>query len=249
MIVVESGDKVQGDATAANEVDFTLHGLDNKILKQLADGQLPSTIGDLYTADSVDVVSSIILVNTAAAHNHVNLYLTPSGGTARRLIPKDLQLEAGYSLHFDGAKVMVLDAAGGIVSGASVSDMAYAASWDGVTNIAPSKNTIYDKIEEILALPSGMKWSIITGATNAVTQNGYVCDTSGAAFTLTLPASPAAGDIVGVTDGAGTFDTKNLTIARNSKNIMGLADDLTVSTKYAAFSLIYADATNGWRIA
>lgn len=116
MIVLENGDKLRGDATSAAEVDFTIHGLDNNALKQLADGQLANAIGDLYTADSTDVVSSVILVNAGAAHNHVNLYLTPSGGTARRLIPKDLQLEPGYSLHFDGAKILVMNANGGITN-------------------------------------------------------------------------------------------------------------------------------------
>lgn len=147
MIVLENGDLLEGDATSATEVDFTIHGLDNNALKQLADGQLAAAKGTIYTADSTDVVSSIILVNTGAAHNHVNLYLKPSAGTSRRLIAKDLQLESSYSLHFDGAKVTVLDAAGGIIYGQNVSDVAYAASWNGVTGVAPSKNAVYDEME------------------------------------------------------------------------------------------------------
>ena len=77
MIVIENGDLIEGDATSATEVDFTLHGLDNFVLKQLADGQLAAAKGTIYTADSTDVISSIILVNSGAAHNHVNLYLNP----------------------------------------------------------------------------------------------------------------------------------------------------------------------------
>lgn len=115
MIVIENGDLIQGDATSVNEVDFVISGLDNNVLTQLTDGQLANLIGTLYTANSTDVVSSIILVNTGAAHNHVNLYVKPSGGTSRRLIAKDLQLESGYSLHFDGAKVMVLNTSGQII--------------------------------------------------------------------------------------------------------------------------------------
>jgi hypothetical protein len=116
MIVLENADILEGDSTNASETDFTLHGLDNNALKQLADGQLANSKGTIYTADSTDVVSSIILVNTGAAHNHVNLYLKPTGGTSRRLIPKDLKLEPGYSLHFDGAKVMVLNTSGQLIS-------------------------------------------------------------------------------------------------------------------------------------
>lgn len=34
---------------------------------------------------------------------------------------------------------------------ASISDTAYGASWNGVTDVAPSKNAVYDKIETIAA--------------------------------------------------------------------------------------------------
>lgn len=33
------------------------------------------------------------------------------------------------------------------IGGATVSDTAYSASWDGVTDVAPSKNAVFDKIE------------------------------------------------------------------------------------------------------
>lgn len=116
MISLDSGDKIRGDASAATVVDYTIHGLDANAIKQLADGQLASSIGDLYTADSADVVTSIILVNTDTSARTVNLYLTPSGGTARRLIPKDTSLGVGYSLHFSGDKVSIIDPAGGLVT-------------------------------------------------------------------------------------------------------------------------------------
>lgn len=34
---------------------------------------------------------------------------------------------------------------------AAVSDAAYGAAWDGVTNIAPSKNAVYDKVQTIIS--------------------------------------------------------------------------------------------------
>ena len=116
MIALDNADKIQGDASAATVVDYTLHGLDNNVIKQLAAGQLASGIGDLYTADSVDVVATITLVNTDSSARTVNLYLLPSGGTARRLIPKDLSLGIGYSLHTDGKSVVIMSPAGGQLS-------------------------------------------------------------------------------------------------------------------------------------
>lgn len=142
MIVLENADILEGDSTNASEVDFVISGLDNNTLKQLADGQLASSKGTIYTANSTDVVSSIILVNSGADHNHVNLYFKPTGGTSRRLIPKDLQLEPGYSLYFDGVKVSVMNIVGQVIyvgaSGAAGSDgddayvyIAYASASDG----------------------------------------------------------------------------------------------------------------------
>jgi hypothetical protein len=59
-----------------------------------------------------------------------------------------------------------------------------------------------------------------TGFT-AVSGVGYFCDTTSAGFTVTLPATPSAGDIVGLVDYAGTFDTNALTIDPNGEDIEG----------------------------
>jgi len=74
------------------------------------------------------------------------------------------------------------------------------------------------------------------------------CNTSSGAFTITLPSNPIKGDSVRIFDTHKTFDTANLTIARNSNPIMGDNADLTVSTEGAAFELVFYDATRGWRI-
>ena len=63
---------------------------------------------------------------------------------------------------------------------------------------------------------------------------------------MTLPASPSLGDEVTLVDYAGTFDTNNLTVGRNSEKIEGTAADLTVSIERAAFTLVYTDSTQGW---
>jgi hypothetical protein len=96
---------------------------------------------------------------------------------------------------------------------------------------------------------AGIAWSIITADPGpAIKSNGYLCNTTAAGFTVTLPASPTLGDEIAFADYAGLFDSKNLTIGRNTKKIMGLAEDMVVSTRNAAFSLIYSDVTGGWRI-
>ena len=86
-----------------------------------------------------------------------------------------------------------------------------------------------------------------TGFT-AVSGNGYFCDTADSgAFTLTLPTSPSAGDIVGMKDYNGNFATANLTIGRGGSKINGAsASDPVITTTGAAIFLVYVDATQGW---
>jgi hypothetical protein len=93
----------------------------------------------------------------------------------------------------------------------------------------------------------GAAWQAVktTGFT-AVAKEGYFCDTTSAAFTATLPVSATIGDFISFIDYAGTFDTNNLTIARNGHNIQGVAEDLTVSVERAGLTLVYVDSTQGW---
>jgi hypothetical protein len=80
----------------------------------------------------------------------------------------------------------------------------------------------------------------------AVNGVGYFCDTTSGAFTMTLPATPSAGDIVALKDYANTFDTNNLTIGRNGSNINGSANNAIISVQGQSLTLIYIDATQGW---
>ena len=88
--------------------------------------------------------------------------------------------------------------------------------------------------------------TIKTGDFTAANGEGYFIDTSSGTITMTLPASPSAGDIVAVKDYANTFDTNNLTIARNGSNIGGDALDAIIVVEGQALTLVYADSTKGW---
>ena len=93
----------------------------------------------------------------------------------------------------------------------------------------------------------GIAWqSVITGATTMVAGRGYFVNTTSSAFTMTLPSSASIGDTIAIVDYAGTADTNNITIGRNSHKIQGDSADLTVSTERAAFRLVYVDSTQGW---
>ena len=105
MIILESGDRIRGDASVSAVVDFTVYGLDNRVLKHLADGQLTDTGTDLYTADSADVIISMVFANNDTDNREINLYHIPSGGQARRLVPRNFRIGAGYTAYCDGSGV------------------------------------------------------------------------------------------------------------------------------------------------
>ena len=76
--------------------------------------------------------------------------------------------------------------------------------------------------------------------TNASVGTLYVLTAS---LTLTLPATPTVGTLVGVVNLSGTTTA---VIGRNSEKIMNIAEDLTVDVVDASFTLTYSGATYGW---
>lgn len=85
----------------------------------------------------------------------------------------------------------------------------------------------------------------VTGTSVSASAFGHYFLTNAAATTVTLPSAPAAGDVIWVTVANARVDN---VIARNTKNIMALAEDLTISNQYATVRLRYLNATKGWWI-
>jgi hypothetical protein len=93
-------------------------------------------------------------------------------------------------------------------------------------------------------LPAGLPtMNIVSGTTQAAVANNHYVLTNASATTVTLPASPAAGDVVWITVSNGRVDN---VVARNGQNINSLAENMTINSAYAGVQLRYADATRGW---
>jgi hypothetical protein len=93
-----------------------------------------------------------------------------------------------------------------------------------------------------------VNWDTTAKTTNftAVSGNGYFVNTTSGAITITLPATPSAGDIVAINDYARTFATNNVTVGRNGSNIQGASSDATISTNGQSVTFVYVDGTQGW---
>lgn len=73
-------------------------------------------------------------------------------------------------------------------------------------------------------------------------------NTTAGSFTLTLPENPVTNfDRIRVADIASLWGTAPVTLARNGKLIMGLAEDMILNVKNASVELIYSGPTYGWR--
>ena len=119
-------------------------------------------------------------------------------------------------------------------------------------------NTIQDAGGNTLAVSDGsgnittnnfkdINWqSVQTSSFTAAAGKGYPINTTSSAITITLPASPSAGDTVAILDYAGTFGTNAVTVARNSSNIQGVATNATIGDNNRSVTFVYIDGTKGW---
>jgi hypothetical protein len=107
--------------------------------------------------------------------------------------------------------------------------------------------TITNNAGSITLASAGLPVVTVTSSTAISASAGfhYVL-TAGSAATVTLPGSPSSGDTIYVT--VANSLTTNV-IARNGKNIQGIAEDMTLNAPYASAQLRFTDNTEGWVMA
>jgi len=237
---IDSSSTVAGISTTASTTVLTL--ADGSVALNPAGfvsiGGAATQDGELRFLEDTDAGSNYIALKGQAVSSNVTYLLPAADGSSGQALTtngsgtlsfasvtsppggSDKQIQFNNSGSFGG---ITMGAAGQVLTTdgttASFGDISGGASWQAVITADPA---------------------------NAVAGNGYFVNTTSAAFTITLPTSAAIGDFISFIDYAGTFDTNNLTIGRNSHNIQGAAEDLTVATERAGFTLVYVDSTQGW---
>jgi len=106
---------------------------------------------------------------------------------------------------------------------------------DGVTS------AIQTQLDSKNALP------ILKGTSYTANVGEFIIASAGG-ITITLPASPSAGDTVTVKDGTGDAATTTFTVGRNGSNIAASATDLIFDKNYAEITMTYIDGTIGWSV-
>lgn len=168
-------------------------------------------------------------------------------------ITQTLPTGTTISLASDGTNYVIVSEDGGplVATTGTFSDNVGMNGAQVRSSASQTINNSYDLIPlTYLQTNYGKTWVVITAGQTAAAGDRLMCNTSGGAFTITLPASPTRGDAVHIIDYNGTFNTQNLTINNNGNRIMRVNDTMTVSTAGAAFQLVYSGAANpGWLVA
>ena len=209
----------------------TITNTNLQILEQAASGYISLAVG------SGDVALS--LANHATA-NGKNLYYKLTGTlTAARTVTMP-----------DGAERVFIVEDATARSSSNYTLTVKTVSGTGVTLPVGSTTILYSDGTNITGKLQTKGYYTPSATYTTVNGDQVLINTSGSgigtAITINLPASPAIGNEVHFIDSGNNFASNNLTIGRNSSNILGSASDLVVSANGAAFTLVYVNATRGW---
>jgi len=200
----------------------------------------------IYVDGSDEVIEGISATNPGGSDTQIQFNNSGAFGGSANLIWDGTNLNIGATGEIrlqdtTGGEYVGLKAAGTVATAYTLTLPTTSGSAGQVLTVDGSANLSFADIS------GGASWQAVkTASFNVAAGEGYFVNTTSGAITATLPASPALGDFASFIDYAGTFDTNNLTIARNGKNIQGVGEDLTVSVERAGLTLVFVDDTQGW---
>ena len=209
----------------------TITNTNLQILEQASSGYLSLAVG------GADVALSLA---THATANGKNLYYKLTGTlTAARTVTMP-----------DGAERVFIVEDATARSSSNYTLTVKTVSGTGVTLPVGSTTVLYSDGTNITGKLQTKGYYTPPSTYTAVNGDQLLINTSGSGIgtpvTINLPASPAIGNEVHFIDSGNSFASNNLTIGRNSSNILGAASNLVVNTNSAAFTLVYVNATRGW---
>lgn len=91
-------------------------------------------------------------------------------------------------------------------------------------------------------------WQIINSNTVAVSNTGYIANTSSGSFTLVFPESPTVGESIAIIDGQESFKRNGLIISGGLELIEGRTDNMLLNVDRASVLFRYIGSTYGWKV-
>ena len=116
-----------------DELQTVLRGDETNVSKQLGLGASDSILCD--QKNTIELSTNNTLGGVYDDHTGVRLFTEMTGWTTARLM---MQISTDWKTYGTAKKILTTD---------DVSDAAYGSGWDGVTDVAPSKNAVYDELQ------------------------------------------------------------------------------------------------------
>ena len=251
-------EQATGRASLSSE-EFDLTGLNELQLGSVRAGKKGATVDEFSTDGTMADNSDTAVPTEKAVVTFVTDQLNAGSASAAKLTDADndtqvtldptadgssnvIQMSANSGKHFEVGQGYVQPSTGTTAQRPSNPDAGYMRYNTTTSQFEGHNGTQWT------GLGGGNPWQIQDSAYSAVNGDRIFVDTSTAAVTITLPASPTLGDSVQIIDMTGSFQTNVCVIDRNGQNIMGDSADMTVDTENASFTLYYTNSTYGWRL-
>ena len=234
---------------------YTLGADDSNRIRRITFTVAPAASDDIYVlspgrdSNELNTVSDNAITTAKIQDGAITAAKIADGTVVAADIADGAITGAKVNSTFDiSAKTVTLPASvGGLGTGITNAQLAGSIANAKLANSSVTINGTSIALGASGEISAGTSWQAVkTSDFTAAAGEGYFVNTTSGAITVTLPGSASIGDEVSIIDYAGTADTNNITIGRNSHKIQGDASDLTVSTERAGFTLVYVDATQGW---
>jgi hypothetical protein len=201
-----------------------------------------STLADAFLGALATFVSQVNAIGTNVYNNAVDCYNNAVAALAS-------QTAAAASASAASATTGVLVWVSGTTYAignnvfSPINYQTYRRKTTGAGSTDPSSDATNWQI--ISALP--ITWARKTTTYSVNSWEHIQADTTSAAWSMTFPASPAAGDEIEIQDATGNFSTNNLTLLTNGNKIMGFTTSFVMNVNYAHLVFVYNATSGDWR--
>ena len=161
--------------------------------------------------------------------------------------------QVGVSI--DGTKRLQVDSTGITVSGVAAATT-FSGSGASLTAVPATSLTgtvpaarltgTYDINISGTSAAQSVPINAVTSNATMVRYQAYHANTTGGAFTLSMPAAPTAGDWLYVRDAGRNANLINITLSRNGSKFYGVAEDYIMDVSGESLQFVYQDASVGW---